>query len=68
MAFTSCTTFCTNLQSEGWLYLVPAPALQGCMAWGTIPAETLWELPDVARMLIELRKEKGEPLPEEREG
>ena len=52
-------------ESQGWLYLAEAPALQGCMAWGTTPAETLWELADVARMLIELQKENGEPLPEE---
>lgn len=48
-------------ESEGWLYLAEAPALQGCMAWGTTPAETLQELADVARMLIELRKEDGAP-------
>ena len=41
-------------ESEGWLYLAEVPALRGCMAWGTTPEETLWELADVARMLIEL--------------
>ena len=38
-------------ESEGWMYLAEVPALQGCMAWGKIPAETLHELMDVARML-----------------
>ncbi|CAI8033317.1 hypothetical protein GBAR_LOCUS18796 [Geodia barretti] len=52
-------------ESEGWMYLAEVPALQGCMAWGDTPAETLQELQDVARTLIELRKENGEPIPEE---
>ena len=52
-------------ESEGWMYLAEIPALQGCMAWGKTPAETLHELMDVARMLIELRRENGEPLPKE---
>lgn len=52
-------------ESEGRMYLVEAPALQGCMAWGDTPEETLLELLDVARMIIELRKEWGEPVPEE---
>ncbi len=52
-------------ESEGWMYVAEVPALQGCMAWGKTPAETLQELMDVARMLIELRRENGEPLPQE---
>ena len=52
-------------ESHGWMYRAEVPALQGCMAWGDSPVETLWELLDVARMLIELSKEKGEPLPKE---
>ena len=52
-------------ESEGWMYLAEVPALQGCMAWGKTPAQTLHELMDMARMLIELRKENGEPLPKE---
>ena len=52
-------------ESEGRMYLAEAPALQGCMAWGDTPEETLLELLDVARMIIELRKEWGEPIPEE---
>ena len=52
-------------ENQGGMYRAEVPALQGCMAWGMTPAETLHELSDVARMLIELRKENGEPLPEE---
>ena len=52
-------------ESQGWMYLAEVPALQGCMAWGDTPAETLQELLDVARMLIELRRENGEPIPKE---
>ena len=52
-------------ESEGRMYLAEAPALQGCMAWGDTPEETLLELLDVARMIIELRKEWGEPIPAE---
>ena len=52
-------------ESEGWMYLAEVPTLQGCMAWGESPAETLIELMDVARMLTELSKENGEPLPSE---
>ncbi len=51
-------------ESEGRMYFAEAPALQGCMAWGDTPEETLLELLDVARMIIELRKERGEPIPE----
>ena len=50
-------------ESEGLMYFAEAPALQGCMAWGDTPEETLLELLDVARMIIELRKERGEPIP-----
>lgn len=51
-------------ENEGWMYVAEVPALQGCMAWGDTPAETLHELLDVARMLIAIRKERGEPIPE----
>lgn len=50
-------------ESEGWMYLAEVPALQGCMAWGDTPEETLQSLLAVARAIIELRKENGEPLP-----
>ncbi len=52
-------------ESEGGMYVAEVPALQGCMAWGDTPAETLHELLDVARMLIAIRKERGEPIPSE---
>ena len=50
-------------ESEGWMYLAEAPALQGCMAWGDTPEETLEELRAVAKALIQSRKERGIPLP-----
>ena len=52
-------------ESEGWMYLAEAPALQGCMAWGDTPEETLNELRAVARALIQSRKERGVPMPPE---
>ena len=52
-------------ESEGWMYLAEAPALQGCMAWGDTPEETLKSLLAVAQAIIEIRKEKGEPPPPE---
>ena len=52
-------------ESEGGMYLAEVPALQGCMAWGDTPEDTLKSLLAVAQAIIELRKEKGEPLPPE---
>ena len=52
-------------ESEGRMYFAEAPTLPGCMAWGDTPEETLVELLDVARMIIEIRKEWGEHIPEE---
>ena len=52
-------------ENEGWMYLAEVPALQGCMAWGDTPEETLDELRAVARALIQSRKERGERLPPE---
>ena len=52
-------------ESEGWMYLAEVPALQGCMAWGDTPEGTLEELRAVAKALIQSRKERGIPLPEE---
>ena len=31
-------------ESEGWMYLAEVPTLQGCMAWGETPEETLKSL------------------------
>lgn len=50
-------------ESEGWLYLAEAPALQGCMAWGETPEDTVKSLLAVAQTIIEMMKESGEPLP-----
>ena len=52
-------------ESEGWMYLAEIPTLQGCMAWGETPEETLKSLLAVAQSIIQLRKENGEPLPPE---
>ena len=52
-------------ESEGWMYLAEVPTLQGCMAWGETPEETLKSLLAVAQGIIQLRKENGEPLPPE---
>ena len=39
--------------------------LQACMAWGDTPEETLKSLLAVAQSIIQLRKERGIPLPPE---
>ncbi len=52
-------------ESEGWMYLAEVPTLQGCMAWGDTPEETLEIFLAVAQSIIQLRKENGEPLPPE---
>ena len=48
--------------SEG--YLAICPILPGCHAEGGTYAEAIGNLQDVARVHIELRLEKGLPLPE----
>ena len=50
-------------ESHGWMYRAEIPDLQGCRAWGDNPAETLEELREVAKNMIQLRRENGEPLP-----
>ena len=45
------------------MYLAEIPALQGAMAWGETPEETLQSLLAVAQTIIQLCKEEGEPLP-----
>ena len=52
-------------ESEGSMYLAEVPTLQGCMAWGDTPEETLKSLLAVAKALIQSRKERGIPLPPE---
>ena len=41
------------------------PALQGAMAWGETPEETLHSLLAVTQTIIQLRREEGEALPPE---
>ena len=50
-------------ESEGDMYLAEIPALQGAMAWGDTPEETLQSLLAVAQTIIQLHKEEGEALP-----
>ena len=50
-------------EDQGWMYWAEAPALQGCMAWGETPEETVKSLLAVAQTIIEMLKESGEPLP-----
>lgn len=50
-------------QEEGG-YLAICEAIQGCSAEGDTVAEALENLEDVARVLLELRKEDGLPPPE----
>ena len=45
-------------------YLAICDAIQGCHAEGETVAEALENLEDVARILLELRKEDGLPPPE----
>ena len=52
-------------ESEGCMYVAEIPALQGAMAWGETPEETLYSLLAVAQTIIQLRREEGEALPPE---
>lgn len=45
-------------------YLAVCEAIQGCHAEGETVAEALDNLEDIARILLELRREGGLPLPE----
>jgi predicted RNase H-like HicB family nuclease len=45
-------------------YLATCPDLQGCHAEGDTIAEALENVEDVARILLELRREDGLDLPE----
>jgi predicted RNase H-like HicB family nuclease len=45
-------------------YLAVCEAIQGCHAEGETVGEALENLEDVARILLELRREDGLPLPE----
>ncbi len=52
-------------ESEGGMFLAEMLALQGAMAWGDTPEETLNSLLAVAQTIIQLRREEGEELPPE---
>ena len=47
------------------MYRAEVPALQGCVAWGDTPAETLKSLLAVAQTIIQVCKEDGQALPPE---
>ena len=36
-------------KDHGWMYRAEAPALQGCVAWGDTPAETVVKMVDFSR-------------------
>ncbi len=46
-------------------YLAVCPALQGCHAEGSTVAGVLGNLEDVVRVMIELRREDGLPVPDD---
>jgi predicted RNase H-like HicB family nuclease len=48
-------------------YLAICEAIQGCHAEGETVAEALENLEDVARILLEVQKEDGVPIPSELE-
>lgn len=52
---------------EDGRYLAVCPELQGCQAEGETIADALLNIEDVARMVVELCREKGLPLPPELE-
>ena len=52
-------------EDPGWLSRAEVPALQGCVAWGDTPEETLKSLLAVAQTIIQVCKEDGQGLPPE---
>jgi predicted RNase H-like HicB family nuclease len=46
-------------------FLAVCDAIQGCHAEGDTVGEALENIEDVARVILELRKEKGLPVPDE---
>ena len=50
-------------EDHGWMYRAEVPALQGCVAWGETPDETLKSLLAVARTIIQVCKEDGQGIP-----
>ena len=53
---------------EDGRYIADCPDFEGCHAEGDSPAEALENLEEVARMVIDLCREKGLPLPAEYHG
>jgi len=52
-------------QLEDGRYIADCPEFEGCHAEGDTPSEALENLEDVARIIIDLCREKGLPLPPE---
>ena len=52
-------------EDHGRMYRAEVPALQGCVAWGDTPVETLKSLLAVAQTIIQVCKEDGQALPPE---
>ena len=50
-------------EDHGWMYRAEVPALQGCVAWGAAPEETLKSLLAVAQTIIQVCKEDGQRIP-----
>ncbi|HEV8574356.1 MAG TPA: type II toxin-antitoxin system HicB family antitoxin [Dehalococcoidia bacterium] len=50
---------------EDGRYIADCPDFEGCHAEGDTPADALENLEEVARMTIDLCREKGLPLPPE---
>ncbi len=50
---------------EDGRYIADCPEFEGCHAEGDTPSEALENLEEVARMVIDLCREKGLPLPPE---
>jgi predicted RNase H-like HicB family nuclease len=53
---------------EDGRYIADCPDFEGCHAEGSTPAEALENLEEVARMIVDLCREKGLRLPPEYEG
>ena len=49
-------------EDHGWRYRAEVAALQGCVAWGESPEETLKSLLAVAQTIIQVCKEDGQGL------
>ena len=50
-------------EDHGGMYWAEVPALQGCAAWGDTVEDTIRDLWGNARIIIEMMKEDGKPLP-----